>query len=147
VGFFFGFQKIALKKDKLKFSPKFDQESFARYVKKKADHIGKTGYAEGKPKDFEWCYEPKMSLDFAKKIRTDWGAWFEQERQEWVYNHGPAERANHFDKWSESPECKPIIVVKGTDGKPHIWDGHHRIAKALSLGMKTIPAIVGVRKK
>lgn len=146
--FFKGFNKIAKdKKKKLKFSPDMSNEQAAKYVKKKADHIMETGFAEGSPKQFDWKYEPKHSLAFAKEIKSNWPEWFKQETEEWKYNHGPEERKDHFDKWSKEPELKPIILVHGTDGKIHIWDGHHRVAKALTLGMKNVPALVGTKKK
>ena len=96
-----GFKKIAgKKKKKLKFCPKMTQGEICHFIKKKADHIMETGYAAGKPMEFEWKYVPKFPIDFAHSIKKDWPAWFKAEQDEWVYNHGPVERANHFDKWS-----------------------------------------------
>jgi hypothetical protein len=144
-----GFTKISKdkkKKDKPKFEPVMTSDEMAKYVKRKADHICETGFAEGKPKEFEWKFIPKFPLDFAKKIKSDWPAWFKQESEEWIYNHGKKERAGHFDKWSESPALKPIVLVVGTEGNFHIWDGHHRIGKAVTIGMKDIPVILGVKK-
>lgn len=142
-----GFKKIAKpKKEKIKFKPDMSSEEMAKLVKKKADHIMETGFASGKPKDYEWKYEPKFPVASLKKIRSDWPAWFKAEGEEWIYNHGPEERKDHFDKWSQEPELKPIMLAEGTDGKLHIWDGHHRIGKAVTIDMKTIPAIVGKRK-
>lgn len=147
--FLAGFKKTAgkdKKKKRLKFKTDMGQHDICKFIKKKADHIMETGYASGKPKDFEWTYIEKHPLDFTKPIKKDWKAWFDNEQQEWVYNHGPKERAGHFDKWSEEPSLKPIVLVHGEDGKLHIWDGHHRIGKALSLGMKSVPALVGTKK-
>ena len=98
---------------------------------------------------FDWKYEPKFDTGFATKIKSkeQWQNWFEAESTEWIYNHGPEEKRDHFDKWSKEPELKPIVLVYGTDSRLHIWDGHHRIAKALQLGMKTVPALVGTKKK
>lgn len=42
----------------------------------------------------------------------------------------------------------PIIIVVDDSGKPsHIVDGSHRIAKAVKLGMKTLPAKVFTEKE
>ena len=147
MSFLEGFKKVAGKKAKVQFSPAMDQKQFAKYVKKKADHVCETGFAAGKPKDYVWRYDPKHSLEFALAIKSKalWQKWFEAEQAEWVYNHGPDERKDHFDKWSTEPALKPIMLVEGTDGKIHIWDGHHRVAKALSIGMKDVPALIGTR--
>jgi len=146
-GFVGGFKKTAgKKKNKLRFSPMMSQKEICKYIDKKSDHVPKTGYAEGPADQYVWHFEKSLPLEFAKAIKKDWLGWFQDEQDEWKYNHGPYERSNHFDKWSDEPELKPIIVVKGTDGRLHIWDGHHRIGKCLTIGKKEIPAIVGVRK-
>lgn len=128
---------------KPKFSPDFDQKQFAKYVKEKSDHIPETGFAVGSPKDFEWEFRAEFPLAELTPIKEDWVEWYQGEWTEWVHDHGTEERAGHFERWADAPEKKPPIIILGTDGKLHIWDGHHRIGIAHKLGMEKIPVLFG----
>ena len=132
---------------KPKFSPEFSQKEFAKYVKEKSDHIPETGFAVGDPKDFEWSFVPDFELAKVTPIKEDWIKWYDGEWTEWVHDHGTEERAGHFERWADAPEKKPPIVIVGTDGKLHIWDGHHRIGIAHKQNMPQIPVLYGVPKK
>jgi ADP-ribose pyrophosphatase YjhB (NUDIX family) len=133
-------------KGKPKFSPDFSQEEMATYVKDKSDHIPETGFAIGKPTDFEWSFIPEFELAQVTPIKTDWVGWYDGEWSEWVHDHGD-ERSGHFEKWADNPAKKPPILIEGTDGKLHIWDGHHRIGIAHKLKMENIPVLLGKPKK
>lgn len=136
---------ITSDKGKIKFEPGFDQKKFQEYVLSRADHIPKTGFAIGKPTDFNWHFDPEFDIDKTNALKRDWVAWYNGELDEWRYDHGD-ERAGHFEAWSKNPARKPIIMIEGTDGKMHCWDGHHRIGMAHIKKMKHIPVIIGIRK-
>ena len=67
------------------------------------------------------------------------------EMHEWRYDHGD-EKKGHFEKWAQNPVVKPLIIIQGTDDKPHVVDGHHRAAMAHIKNMKTVPVVYGTRK-
>lgn len=139
------------KKSSMKFDPTYTQDQMAQYVLLRSDHIPLSGYAVGNPADLVWKYVPNMPLKYTDGIKGDWAAWFKGEEDEWVYNHGRndadnGDRDGHFDKWVKNPSEKPVILMEGTDGKLHIWDGHHRVGVAHVHKMETIPALIGRRK-
>ena len=131
---------------KVKFDPKADQKGFQEYVDNRADHIPTSGYAIGKVTDFIWTFETDYQTSKTNQIKRDWPAWYEGELDEWRYDRGN-EKAGHFEAWAKDPNHKPIILVEGTDGKPHVWDGHHRVGMAHIKKMKQIPVLYGTRKK
>ena len=139
---------ITSDKGKIKFDPSFGQKEFREYVETRADHMCDTGYLAGKPDDWNWGYIPDFAVEKLIPLKKDvagWKSWLAGEMSEWVYDHGQ-ERAGHFDRWCENPSVKPLIIVQGTDERPHQIDGHHRLATAIAKGMKTVPAIYGTRK-
>lgn len=131
---------------KVKFDPKADQKGFQDYVKNRADHIPASGFAVGKVDDFIWTFETDYQTSKTNQIKRDWISWYNGELDEWQYDRG-AERAGHFEAWAKNPQVKPAIIIEGTDGKPHIWDGHHRVGMAHIKKMKQIPVLYGTRKK
>lgn len=135
-------------KGKIKFDPGFGQKEFREYVEERADHMCSTGFLAGEVNDWNWHYDPEYIVEKLIPIKKDaamWKAWFEAEMFEWVYDHAD-EKKGHFERWLKNPSVKPIIIVQGTDDKPHQIDGHHRLALAISKDTKTVPVIYGTRK-
>lgn len=139
------FKAKKAKQSTMKFDPTYTQEQFAQYVLLRSDHIPLSGYAVGKPEDLVWKFIPNFPVKLTDNIKSDWSAWFKGEEDEWKYNHGN-EREGHFEAWLKNPHEKPVIFMEGTDGRLHIWDGHHRVGIAHVAKLKTIPALVGRRK-
>jgi len=132
------------KKSAMPFDPTYTQEQLAQYVLLRSDHIPLSGYAVGNPNEFVWKFIPNLPLSYLTPIKKDWAAWFDGEQSEWEYNHGD-ERKGHFEKWIHNPNEKPIILMEGTDGRAHIWDGHHRVGMAHKVNMPTVPVLLGRR--
>ena len=138
------FLEKTAKKSSMKFDPTYTQEQMALYVLMRSDHIPLSGFAIGKPEDFVWKFIPNYSLALTNPIKKDWVSWFNGEQDEWKYNHGD-EREGHFEKWLKNPYENPIIIIEGTDGKPHIWDGHHRVGISHVAKLKSVPVLFGRR--
>jgi hypothetical protein len=98
---------------------------------------GDPGYCEAT--DADWQFEPEFQLSL---IGGDhWIEWFAQE-QAYAAEDG---REGYYDSMLDREIIEPIVVLM-RDGKGYVWDGNHRVGAALSRGLTTISAIVGVPK-
>lgn len=132
---------------------KATQEQLATYAIQNGD-----GFSHLINKDtaklYNWKFIPNFHLSQFIKTKylnlttTDmWVNWYEGEIR---HSEDSDKDSGYFDElekeWKNNPlEVGPILLMK-KNGAYGIGDGNHRIGISFKLGIKTIPAIVGVPK-
>lgn len=93
--------------------------------------------------DYTWRYEEKYPLAKVCQppfyTKTRWSDYLANERFDAIEQFGDDDKYKHL---AASPKY-PVIIHEGEG----VMDGHHRIALALEKNQKTIPTILGVKKK
>jgi len=104
---------------------------------------GHPGHA--KTEDFIWYFVDCMPVaDIALGRTEDWAGWMQKEMAR-AANEGVPDRYRLFLE-SNPDGWDPVVVVEGRDGRFYVWVGHHRVGAAVIRTIRTIEAVVGVRK-
>jgi len=104
--------------------------------------------------DYTWTYVKAFPIS---KVVAEGGGGDPDEWIEWVESEDAMRRDEDLGAvlgstdslesvFLEDPTRMPVVVSEEREGYV-LWDGHHRTGIAHKLGFKTIPAIVGTRKR
>ena len=105
---------------------------------------GDPGY--GCTREFLWTFKADFSLQLFAGSRKEWVNWSAERKTAWISDYGPERQDQIEEYWIRKPWNSPVIAVQGTDGRFYVWDGNHRVGVAFTASLRTIPAIVGLRK-
>lgn len=134
---------------------KFERSATPETLRGLADDVrdncfcpGDPGYCE--PGNADWRFVEDYPLDALRGYMEAsgegrWEQWFRSEIDDLLESPdepGVVARINAYRSFIEEGIDEAVILLE-RDGKPHIWDGHHRIGAAFTAGRATIPAIVG----
>lgn len=122
----------------------YTQEWYMHVVKDYQDQYvpGEPGY--GELEDFFWEKQANFDAHSLVGGPEEWATWYAEE----ISHPEEAERYAYLAMWWENyPDWDIPIVVEGTDGLYHPWDGCHRTGISCLAGRPTFPAIVGTRVK
>lgn len=98
----------------------------------------------GKAEEFEWV-EKMFDLRKLQGFPEEWRNWYAEEKE--IYP-SPIYLNDLEKAFCDNPQlCGVHVVVKGRDGKFHLWDGNHRTGIAATRGITKVPAIIGYRKR
>jgi GNAT superfamily N-acetyltransferase len=92
--------------------------------------------------DADWVLDRAYPVSKLVKFTPDFVA--QMERESAQGDRATGQRWDIPAGWWKTPQKDsdaPIILEKG--GVGWVWDGHHRIAKAIAAGETTVPALVG----
>lgn len=104
---------------------------------------GHPGHA--KFEDFVWYFVDCMPVaDMAPGRQEAWAQWMQKEMAR-AAEEGVPDRYRLF--LESNPEgWDPVVVVEGRDGRFYVWVGHHRVGAAVMRDLKTLEALVGLRR-
>ena len=68
-----------------------------------------------------------------------WKDWFALEVTMWAEEGDP----KRFEDMMSGPILEPVVILE-REGVAYVWDGNHRIGAAITRGLATISAYVGV---
>jgi hypothetical protein len=107
-------------------------------------YTGSPGH--GWARNFDWQQVDNFPVDKLEGDAKGWRLWLEQEK-EWAAEGGrPDQYYEKMEEWWTTNADEHMIVVQGTDGKYHVWEGTHRHAIAKANNMKTVPVFLGIPK-
>lgn len=90
--------------------------------------------------EVEWRFEERYPLSRLGDPE-EWREWFEGEVEAWSEEGQPG----RYDDMLDRPIEEPVIVFE--EPRPELWDGNHRTGASFAAGRRTIPAIVGRRRR
>ena len=98
----------------------------------------------GQPaKDYNWAFTEKLSLGDFLDSDDIWTENWKEEIEIWADEGEP----DRFDDLMDGSPIREAVIVVMHEGRPHLWDGWHRVAAQKYIGKDTTPAIVGTLKQ
>ena len=97
----------------------------------------------GQPADaYSWSFSENLCLADFLDSDEDWADAWRMELEIWKDEGQP----DRYDDMMDGRPIQEAIIVVMHEGRPHLWDGWHRVAAMKSIRRATIPAIIGTLK-
>jgi hypothetical protein len=125
----------------------WSQLEFRQRVRLFSDQFGPTHAGYGAPEDFKWSFKARFKLCRLEGSTSKWVRWSREEKAAWLDDYAPEKEQEIETYWLPQPWLAPVMVVEGADNLFYAWDGNHRIGVAFTVGMRSVPAIVGFRRR
>jgi hypothetical protein len=124
-----------------------DQAGYIRSVRLFSDQFRPGEPGHGSPDSFVWTYDSRFKLLLLAGVLSDWKDFAEKDKAAWREDYGENDETDFEKWWLPKPSRCPVIVVEGSDQEFYVWDGTTRVGLAILDGRRTLPALVGYRKK
>jgi hypothetical protein len=120
------------------------QSEFVAVVSMFSDQFEPSEPGYGRTERFLWAFVPAFPLRRLAGNHVDWIDWAAVEKAAWIEEYAPEPHEEMESYWLPVPWESPVVLVEGSNGEFYVWDGNHRVGVALTAGLRSIPALVGL---